>query len=757
MHFDIVHAANPRYRGGTSSALRAELKAAKRFGLTCALLPFVGRSDQLVGPFEPHTGRLIDQLGMVWLTGDDVATCDILFANHPQVFERMPDRPVRIRPDRVVCVLHHPPFDGAWIPQYDLDVVERNLARLFGAPVYFVPVGPKVRMQFESLIGTKPKLLPRDLFNMIDMSEWKPRQRSAPEGTATVGRHSRPDPLKWPDSREDLLAAYPDKRHLTIKALGGIPPEFQPWVGSNWQLLPYSEDGGVSQFLSSLDFYVYFHSRQWVEAFGIGIAEAMASGVVTILDPSFEALFEDAAVYTEAGGTSEVIERFLSSPQAFTQQSAAGRKLVEAKFSLATYQKRMAELYAALELQPIPALKAAKSSRTGQKRRSGVGADAGQNTEKACRITARRRILFVATNGIGLGHITRLMAIAERMSSDVEPIFVTRSAGSSLISQRGHATDYIPWPVKIGVTDNSWNQVYAQELLAAIESFNIAAVVFDGTYPFPGLLDVAAVRPDLAWIWVRRAMWRAGHTLEPELQSCFDMIIEPGELAHDEDYGPTRPMPGAITVVGPILLKKPGNFLPRGDAALRLGLDPGKFTAAIQLGSQRNYSYDNFPELIMKELLGRGVQLVQIDNPLARPPDFEVPGTIRRTFYPIADYFGAIDLMITNAGYNSFHECIYGGVPAIFVPNESPEMDDQLLRATYAYASGLGLRLRASEFSRVKSVVDLAMSDDFRQEMRRRAARLDFDDGAVKAARAIEQLVFSVRANRPLHESLART
>ena len=166
----------------------------------------------------------------------------------------------------------------------------------------------------------------------------------------------------------------------------------------------------------------------------------------------------------------------------------------------------------------------------------------------------------------------------------------------------------------------------------------------------------------------------------------------------------------------------PGMRRPSGSASIR-----GRFTAAIQLGSQRNFDYDNLPELIAKELLGRGVQLVQIDNPLARPPEFEVPGTwCDAAFYPVADYFGAIDLMITNAGYNSFHECVYGGIPAIFVPNESPEMDDQHLRATYAYASGLGLRLRASEFSRVKSIVDIAMSEDFRQEMRRRSARLRF-------------------------------
>ena len=517
--------------------------------------------------------------------------------------------------------------------------------------------------------------------------------------------------------------------------------------------MPFSDD--TSDFLSALDFYVYFHSRQWVEAFGVSIAEAMASGVVTVLDPSYETLFEDGAVYTEASGTLGVIERFLGSPKDYAHQAEAGRRLVERKFSLDTFQRRMTEVYAAIEL-PLPlALKGAPSSSAGLKIRHAN--TVGSGVDKPRRIGGRRRLLFVATNGIGLGHITRLMAIAERMSSDVEPIFVTRSAGSHLISQRGHAADYIPWPVKIGVSDESWNRAYSQELLAAIESFDVAAVVFDGTYPFPGLVDVAAVRPDIAWVWVRRAMWRNGHRLDEELQSCFDMIIEPGELAHDEDHGPTQQMPGPITMVGPILLNKPRDFLPRIEAARQLGIDPGRFTAAIQLGSQRNFDYENLPEIIAKALLARGVQLLQIDNPLAPQSESKIPGVIYRTLYPVSDYLGAVDLMVTNAGYNSFHECVFGGIPSIFVPNQAPEMDDQNLRATYAYASGLGLRLRASELSRAKAMVDIAMSDDFSQELRRRSARLTFVDGAAEAAEAIEQLVFSVRANRPLHELLART
>lgn len=753
VHFDIVHVADPSCPGGTSSALRAELKAAGLFGLSAAVVPFIGLSGDFVRPFERRTASLMETLGVTWLAGDHIATCDILYANHPQVFEHMPASAVMVRPKRVVCVVHHPPFDGDWKPQYDFEIVERNLERLFGAPVTFAPVGPRARNQFESLVGRKPALLGRDLFNMVDMAEWTFRQRPAPRKTATIGRHSRPDPLKWPDSRDEFLAAYPDRRRLMVRTLGGLPADLGAWVGSNWQTLPFRDDG-ISVFLNSLDFYVYFHSRRWVEAFGMGAAEAMASGLVTILDPSHEALFEDGAIYAEPGGVEAVIDGFLSSPDAYLKQSVAARNLVETKFSLATYRTRTNALCDDLGLPRFPVLNAAPRPRgKGQlpPRSSGEIAVGPMR-----RIARRRRLLFVATNGIGLGHITRLMAIAERMSRDVEPIFFTRSAGSALLNQRGHATDYIPWTVKMGVTDESWNRAYAQELLATIENLDIAGVVFDGTYPFRGLLAVRSIRPDLAWVWVRRGLWVDGQALDEALQRHFDVVIEPGELAQDEDHGPTSRMPGAVRKVSTILLCDPRACLNREEAAARLGADPGRFTVAIQLGSQRNFDYDELPDLLVKELVGRHLQVVKIENPLARPPERNWPGVITTRRYPIADCLNAVDLMITNAGYNSFHECVHGAVPAIFVPNESPEMDDQQLRAAYAHATGLGLRLRAAEPGRVTEIVDTALSNDFRTEMRRRSARLEFANGAFEAARAIEELVFSVRTNVPLHASLAR-
>jgi len=559
--------------------------------------------------------------------------------------------------------------------------------------------------------------------------------------------------MKWPDCADDLRAAYPERAGFNIKILGGVPDTVQQWIGSNWEIRAFAERS-VPDFLSRLDFYVYFHSKHWVEAFGLCAAEAMASGLVTVLDPSFKDLFEDGAAYCDIAETADVIERFLASPHAYVQQSNAARELVRRKFAIDRYPERMARLYDDLELPAALALRNSRTTVSGFSK----GSDAEDRSVRSPprRMGERRRILFVATNGIGLGHITRLMAIAERMSDDVDPIFLTRSAGAALVFARGHAVDYIPCGLAMGVTDQSWNRAYAQELLSAVEAFDVSAVVFDGNKPFPGLIAVSQSRRDLTWIWIRRALWRVDHVFNPDAQDAFDMVIEPGEFAHDEDHGPTRGLPGAVAV-SPLLLLDPGSGLPRSEAAAKLGVDPNRFTVAVQLGSQRNFDFATLPELIFAGLGRRGVQTVQILNPLAKPSEEDRWRVPSRSLYPLAECFSAIDLLVTNAGYNSFHESVFGGIPSIFVPNEAPEMDDQHLRAAYAQSAGLGLCLRHCELNRVEATLDLALSESFQAEVRRRSGRLGFVNGAVDAAKAIEQLVFSIRADRHLHAAIART
>ena len=53
------------------------------------------------------------------------------------------------------------------------------------------------------------------------------------------------------------------------------------------------------------------------------------------------------------------------------------------------------------------------------------------------------RILFVTSNGTGLGHLTRSMAIARRLDPGLDPAFVTFSAAAPVVRQLGYPVEYL--------------------------------------------------------------------------------------------------------------------------------------------------------------------------------------------------------------------------------------------------------------------------------------------------------------------------
>ena len=107
-----------------------------------------------------------------------------------------------------------------------------------------------------------------------------------------IGRHGRPDPVKWPRTREELLQAYPDVPDVRVRVLGGgeLAVERLGRTPANWEVIEF---GTVepAEFLHGLDFFVYFHDPDLIEAFGRTIMEAMAAAGVDPNNPYFTEWF----------------------------------------------------------------------------------------------------------------------------------------------------------------------------------------------------------------------------------------------------------------------------------------------------------------------------------------------------------------------------------------------------------------------------------------------------------------------------------
>jgi UDP:flavonoid glycosyltransferase YjiC (YdhE family) len=346
------------------------------------------------------------------------------------------------------------------------------------------------------------------------------------------------------------------------------------------------------------------------------------------------------------------------------------------------------------------------------------------------------RVLFVSSNGTGLGHLTRSMAIARRLEG-LEPLFLTLSGAAPVVREQGFPVEYVASYSTPGAgSDWRWSRRLRARLRAALAEAAPKVVVFDGAHPYQGLVDALGAAGGAKRVWCRRPLWKPGSNRGAlEREGFFDAVLEPGEFAASEDRGPTVERRSRATVVDPIVFCEDSDLPPREEAARELGLDPEATCVLVTLG--QGPEVRETAERCVAHLAGRNeVQVAVLSSAIA--PGLDLPdGVVHlRATYPISRHFRAVDAAVAAAGYNAFHELIRFGVPSLYVPMRR-QTDDQAARARFAESAGVGLSLegRAAEAG-----LDLLLDPGARGRMRERLAELRPANGAPPAARWLEDL-----------------
>ena len=184
-----------------------------------------------------------------------------------------------------------------------------------------------------------------DWNNIIDIAGWHrgPRRRG-PQDRLRIGRHSRDHEHKWPDTREDVLAAYPAADDVEVHVLGGAsaPAALIGAVPGNWVVHEFGSRH-PRDFLADIDVFVYFAHPDWVESFGRTIIEAMAVGVPVILPEIYRPLFGDAALYATTQTAVDMARKLHADSAAYDAQVARALESVRSRFSYETHLNRLAQ------------------------------------------------------------------------------------------------------------------------------------------------------------------------------------------------------------------------------------------------------------------------------------------------------------------------------------------------------------------------------------------------------------------------------
>ncbi|WIM95466.1 glycosyltransferase [Actinoplanes oblitus] len=704
---DVAILSDFRYPGGNSAAIAAEVRAQAEAGLRTILVHVPSPHNRDGLPFSPRIAELLRDRLAELATPDAVVNARLLVIRQPRIFTADLAVVPRVHAEHTVMVLNQAPGDAADPRRYyDFAEVRDRVELYFGPDIEWAPISPQIRGQLTGL-GRE------DWHEIIDGSEWAADHRVTGD-LPVIGRHGRADAVKWPRTAEQLLQAYPDKPDLRVRVLGGgeIATRLLGRQPANWEVIPFGGEQPVD-FLRSIDFFVYFHDPDLVEAFGRTILEAMAAGVPAIIGEHFRPIFGDAALYTTPAGVEPLVRALWADPERYRAVAAKAREFVETRYGVPSHLARLAA------------------------RGAGARPAAHRAPARVRRAAAPRPrpVLMLSDNGAGLGHLSRLMAIGRRLPESHPAVIATQSYGASVAHREGFLTEYLPSRAVLGLPKQRWAGFLRSRLEHLVDLHRPAVVAVDSV-PHEGIVAAAAARPDVTWVWVRRPMWRRATGTEwIARRDAFDGILEPGEFAAPADEGPTVADRTGVHPVDPIMLLDRSDLVGADEARAVLGVEEGRPAALLQLGAGNINDIASPVGRIAKYLREAGFQVLLAESMIATEPMPPVPGARVVKVYPISRYLRGVDLVVAASGYNSFHELLAFRVPTVFVPNRQTSLDDQVARARFAAATGAALCVEDPESDELDRVLAEAVRPEVRAQLARRCAEVGFGNGAEAAAR----------------------
>ncbi len=276
--YDVVFVADIYVPGGTNFQLAQNIhylwSAGKRIGIVPVKLPHA-KGRKAINRFVREamsSGQceVVDQ-------ALSVVRARHLIIDNPRLM--VPDMSIKVRvaAGRIVVQVPFPPQDGDGLSTFDPTETQHTINRFAEGEVIWAPVSNLVREQLRRL---HPHLLlsENNAHPIVDSAAYRFSADLNDRRRFLIGRHSRPEPDKWPATRGQFLKVYPSTAPFDVSLLGIDTASLAAIIGEvpkNCRVLPY-DSVPVADFLESIDFFVDYHHKSWIEAFGVATAEAMA-------------------------------------------------------------------------------------------------------------------------------------------------------------------------------------------------------------------------------------------------------------------------------------------------------------------------------------------------------------------------------------------------------------------------------------------------------------------------------------------------
>lgn len=357
----------------------------------------------------------------------------------------------------------------------------------------------------------------------------------------------------------------------------------------------------------------------------------------------------------------------------------------------------------------------------------------------------RRSVVFFPTNGVGFGHFTRLFAIARRMrrlDPDIELVFFTTMSTVHLLYQNKIVAYHIPGRKKYrNMKSAQWNALTEELLSTVIQIHNPVMFIFDGAYPYRGVLNTIKEHETIHNIWLRRGTFRkGGSTIPKDSIEHFDLILRPGDSTPATKNEVSFSTP--IKTYEPIIFLDADELGEKATLRQRIGVPLDATLVYIQLGAGNINDIHRPMEDAIKALLKHHNTYILVGESLIGDRmEFSNPHLRIIRDYPNSYYFPGIDFCIIAGGYNSYHEVVHFNLPSICIPNLNTGMDDQRARAIPAEEAGGMVIVSQGDYAGLEAAIKRMMNPLKRRRMSNALLELGNENGAEKVAQDLLKMV----------------
>jgi len=315
-------------------------------------------------------------------------------------------------------------------------------------------------------------------------------------------------------------------------------------------------------------------------------------------------------------------------------------------------------------------------------------------------------VVLFPTNGVGFGHFTRMYAVAKAIRKhdpETEVIFFTPMPTLHVPYSENFPTYHIAGRYKFkDMSSSQWNGLIEEQLLMILDTHKPKMFMFDGAYPYRGMLNAISRNPSMRKAWMRRGMFKKGSKIPIDSIRFFDTVIHPGDAVAEQEQELDHSV--EVMRVPPILLVKEEEMLSKEEARNRLGVPQAAEVWYVQLGAGQINDIESEIRITIEALLEHNPESIIVigESLLGQRITYSNKRVRVLRDYPNAVYFKGFDYSIQAGGYNSFHEMRTSRIPTIFYPNMNTGMDDQLARCRVAEKEGWGIVVEKRE---TKSIV----------------------------------------------------